>query len=268
MENEKELTEQAWTNEVSLDAMLEVAKRMVGQSLVPFKTPEDFVMAWQYGKDIGLPFSQSMSELYAIPGKGGTRISAGVHVHEGICLGKSDLTFSVLEDAVDVYHYKVKGLGNVILSMDEVMKAIDEGKYQLLTAEDFDIEGNILSTVQKNARFQIIQVMPPLLGDACVDKRTSIRFMRPSKGMDEITTYHLHEAAAAGYLAKGNWVENIRAMLYARCFTKGSKRYASDVLKGLQETGESMLLSGNAINYGGDGKVVVEMPEEDYQEVS
>ena len=103
---------------------LKSAQKLVTSALVPFKKPEDLVLVWQYGKDIGLSFSQAISELYPIPGSGGTRVCAGVHIHEGILLA-GDVQYQIIEDAVEVQHYKIKGLGTVILSMKEVQSKIN-----------------------------------------------------------------------------------------------------------------------------------------------
>jgi len=251
----------SWTNEVSFDTMLNHASKLVSSALVPFKKPEDLVLVWQYGKDIGLSFSQSINELYPIPGSGGTRVCAGVHVHEGILLA-GDVQYQIVEDAVEVQHYKIKGLGTVILSMKEVQSKIEEGYYQIVTAADFDSNGKL--TVEKTAKFMIMRVDCPQLPEGYPNKRTSIRFVRKSKNIDEVVDYYLHEAAEAGFLGKSNWVQHQRAMLYARCFTKGAKRYGSDLLKNLGETSEVAQYSG--VNYefdeNGNATVDVEYEEE------
>lgn len=250
----------SWTNEVSFDTMLNHASKLVSSALVPFKKPEDLVLVWQYGKDIGLSFSQSINELYPIPGSGGTRVCAGVHVHEGILLA-GDIQYQIIEDAVEVQHYKIKGLGTVILSMKEVQSKIEEGYYQIVTGADFDKNG--ILTVEKTAKFMIMRIDCPQLPEGYPNKRTSIRFVRKSKNIDEVVDYYLHEAAEAGFLSKSNWVQHQRAMLYARCFTKGAKRYGSDLLKNLGETSEVAQYSGVDYEFDENGNATVDVEYEE-----
>jgi hypothetical protein len=256
-----EVVPQSWTNEVSFDTMLDHASKLVSSALVPFKKPEDLVLVWQYGKDIGLSFSQAINELYPIPGSGGTRVCAGVHIHEAILLA-GDIKYQIIEDAVEVQHYKIKGLGTVILSMKEVQSKIEDGYYQIVTAADFNDKGQL--TVEKTAKFMIMRIDCPQLPEGYPNKRTSIRFVRESKNIDEVVDYYLHEAAEAGFLSKSNWVQHQRSMLYARCFTKGAKRYGSDLLKNLGEVSEVAQYSG--VNYefdeNGNATVDVEYVEE------
>lgn len=256
-----ELVPISWTNEVSFDTMLEHASKLVSSALVPFKKPEDLVLVWQYGKDIGLSFSQAINELYPIPGSGGTRVCAGVHIHEAILLA-GDIKYQIIEDAVEVQHYKIKGLGTVILSMKEVQSKIEDSYYQIVTAADFDSNGKL--TVEKTAKFMIMRVDCPQLPEGYPNKRTSIRFIRKSKNIDEVVDYYLHEAAEAGFLSKSNWGQHQRAMLYARCFTKGAKRYGSDLLKNLGEVSEVAQYSGvdYEIDENGNATVDVEFEEE------
>ena len=257
---ENNIIPESWTNEVSFDIMLTHAAKLVTSALVPFKKPEDLVLVWQYGKDIGLSFSQSINELYPIPGSGGTRVCAGVHVHEGILLA-GDVQYQIVEDAVEVQHYKIKGLGTVILSMKEVQSKINDGYYQIVTGADFDKNGVL--TVEKTAKFMIMRIDCPQLPEGYPNKRTSIRFVRKSKNINEVVDYYLHEAAEAGFLSKSNWVQHQRAMLYARCFTKGAKRYGSDLLKNLGETSEVAQYSGVNYEFDENGNATVDVEYEE-----
>jgi len=262
-EIENELVTSSWVNETSFSQMFEHAQKLVTSALVPFKKPEDLVLVWQYGKDIGLSFSQAISELYPIPGSGGTRVCAGVHIHEGILLA-GDVQYQIIEDAVEVQHYKIKGLGTVILSMKEVQSKINDGYYQIVTGADFDKNGKL--TVEKTAKFMIMRIDCPQLPEGYPNRRTSIRFIRKSKNIDQIVDYYLHEAAEAGFLSKSNWVQHQRAMLYARCFTKGAKRYGSDLLKNLGETSEVAQYSGIDYKFDEKGNATVDTSFEEIEE--
>lgn len=269
-EQGKELTTQAkgavkidWTHSNDLSDMLTKAEILVKSSLVPFKKKEDVIIVWQYAKDIGLSFSQAMTELYAIPGQGGTKVCAGVHIHEGLILASGKGSYSLVEEAVEVQHYKIKGLGTKIMTIDEVMEGIEAGKYQIVDIDDFDKEGNL--TVEKNGKFLIMLVGIEGFDEDFVDKRTTIRFKRPDKGIDETLSYYLHEAGQAGFLAKSNWLKHETAMLYTRCFTRGSKRFFSDILKGLEELSEVAQYSNVPYEFDEQGGVTLDVEHEEVE---
>lgn len=253
----------SWVNSGSFDKMMSIATDMVKSSLVPFKKPEDAVMAWQFGRDIGLTFTQSMSELYAIPSKDVTRISAGIHIHEAILL-KHNVRYEVVEDAVEVQHYKIQGLGNVVHSMKEMMELVDKGTYQIVTAEDYSPERKLI--VEKTGKYLAYAFQCPYLVEGVEDMRTSIRFIRKDKEVDAVVQYCLSDAAKAGYLSKDNWMRMVKVMLYTACFRIGSRRYGSDLLKNLGELTETLHYSNVPHSYSDDGKVTFDAEYDDVSE--
>lgn len=256
----------SWTHTTNLDKMLEYAQIAVKSGVIPFTKAEDAVMVWQYGREIGLPVMQSLQELYPIPGAGGVkRVCAGVHIHEALILKSNQIQYHVIEDCVPVTTYKIKGGGTVHLSSEELIKGLSNDTYQLVTKNDFDDKGNLKES-QKGKILLMKTVNPYLVAGNNVEipnKRTTIRFVRPDKGIDEHVSYYLHEAARAGYLAKDNWQKQETAMLYTRCFTRGSKRYASDLLKGLTELSEMAQAYGYDYSYDEKGHVTVDVDHEE-----
>ena len=55
-------------------------------------------------------------------------------------------------------------------------------------------------------------------------------------------------------------------MLYARCFTKGAKRYGSDLLKNLGETSEVAQYSGIDYKFDEKGNATVDTSFEEIEE--
>ncbi|NQY67184.1 MAG: hypothetical protein HRT72_05605 [Flavobacteriales bacterium] len=247
VETKQNLAMAGWTQETGFATMLDYANQLDKSSIVPFKTGADLMMAWQYGKDIGLSFSQSTNELYPIPGPGGTRISAGVHIHEAILLN-GGVTYVIVEDAVEIEYYQVGGLGVLKLSMKEVMEGVNTNEYQILKASDFGEDKKLKTEFTQTGKYLLKRIPCPLLAKGFTDRRTRIKFTRESNGMEMIIDYHMSEAVAADLLKKNNWSNYLVDMLYTRCFTRGSKRIASDLLKNLKETSAMANLAGIKIH--------------------
>ena len=251
---EKNLALAGWTHETGFDTMLEYAEKLVKSSIVPFKTGADLMMAWQFGKDIGLSFSQSTNELYPIPSKGGTRMSAGVHIHEAILL-HGGVTYVIIEDAVEIEYYKVGGLGVLKLSMKEIMEGVKTKEYQILKAVDFDADKKLKTDFVQTGTYLLKRIACPTLKEGFTDRRTRIKFTRESNGMEMCIDYLMSEAVAAGLITKSNWSAFLVDMLYTRCFTRGSKRIASDLLKNLKETSAMANLAGIQVHIRAGGHV-------------
>lgn len=72
------------------------------------------------------------------------------------------------------------------------------------------------------------------------DRRTTLRGTRVYFGrlVTETTSFLLSEAEAAGLAEKDNWLKWQRDMLYARCFSRLTKRFFGDMTTGMYETTE------------------------------
>lgn len=85
----------------------------------------------------------------------------------------------------------------------------------------------------------------PLLNEEgkAIDLITQIEFCRD--GLSEIVTYSWKDATAAQLTSKQNWQKYPRAMMWARCYSMGARRVASDLLLGLYETSEMIDAAGS-----------------------
>ena len=95
--------------------MLELGKVLAKSQLVPLKKPEDVVVAIMTGKELGLPFIASVSQIYPING----RPTLGVHIQKALLL-KSGVTYEKIEDAVAIYDF-------VLVEEDKSLTPLGEG---------------------------------------------------------------------------------------------------------------------------------------------
>ena len=186
--------------------MMELSKVLVSSQLVPMKKPEDVVVCLMAGRDLGLPFMTSVSQIYAING----RATLGVHIQRSLCL-KNGVTYEKIEDAVQIYNFVRKEEGGGTTQMGE----------------------------------GTIEELPKGCLKKAIDRRTTYLFTReirmPSGRYKEITakgSFGLREATEADLITKDVWVKFWRRMLDARAFTNGVKEIAADITGGLYAPNE------------------------------
>ena len=234
-----------------LAAMREHAATLIKSEAIPFKTPEQAMIAMQAAYDLKISVVFALTNFHIVKGK----LTAGVHVLSGLVL-RGGVQFIVEEDFEPVVHYVGRGGMPVILSAKELLSQYD--KYSIRTAAEItkDANGNIPNPFEEG-KIQLIKVSPPYISEKpAQDRRTSIRVIRQMVDqagnpftMNELTQYYLHEAYQAGYMGcdatgkpldgtKDNWYNHTRSMMYARCFGRMSKRYASDLTFGISEVSE------------------------------
>lgn len=185
--------------------MLKLGEVLVKSSLVPLKKAEDVVTALMTGRELGLPFITSLSQIYPING----RPTLGVHIQKAILL-KNGIVFSKTEDAVAIYEYaKVINKKTIIL-----------------------LEG-ILDEQPKESKKKLIGF------------RTTYHFSRelkrPSGKFIEVEAYgsfSTMEASTAELLDKDVWKKYYKRMLDARAFTNGAREIADDLLLGISTPNE------------------------------
>jgi len=100
-----------------------------------------------------------------------------------------------------------------------------------------------------------------------IDIRTVIEFERD--GVKELVKYYYTDALAAGLVNKDNWIKYKKSMYWARCFTTGATRIASDLLLGLYGTDEifdSMEFDENMVIRDEKGNIVQIVEDTDYKE--
>jgi hypothetical protein len=225
---EKQMTtQQQFSSIKTFEELIEIGEKLVKSGMCPFKKPEDVMLVLQAAQDIGVPYTTAIGNFYPING----RVTAGVHIHEALAQSNPDAVYHVEEYYVEVFHYRARGGFNLQLTAKELQKGIMEGKYQIVdmdTEQSDYIEGAL----------QLLAVNPPYMPEGVVDRRTTIRFKRLSKKVDEKMSYYLHEAYQAGLVADrpNTWGKYTAAMVYSRCFTRGSNIYFGDIIKGIAET--------------------------------
>lgn len=249
-ENQKAVTETS-TNNLALQTVSRIeflkafAKDIVQSEISNVKSEADAFNILAFADEAKIPLTQALAEIYPLKFGERTTMCVGVHVLEGI-ISRSPIQFKVIEDYEPVVHYRSTGQMIVSLTAKELQEGLLSGKYQMLTIKEENGKKSIAEEIDKTK----IQLLPyngdypyNLLNNGS-DRRTSIRFIRKDKEIDEVVVYYLHEAYQAGYFGgenkkpKNTWIENTRAMMYARCFTRGAKRYGSDYIKGLNEISE------------------------------
>jgi hypothetical protein len=213
--------------------MLTLADVLVGSSLVPLKKREDVVMALMTGKDLGLPFMASITQIYPISG----RPTLGVHIQRAILLSNGVIAQKT-EDAVSIYEFA-----------------------------ELDAEGKA-KTIQKNTTeglkpFPIIvgrgiaSEQPPNTGKRKIDSRTTYVFTREIKmksgnykELQVTSSFTYGEAVEAKLTEKPVWQQYWRRMLDARAYTNGAREIADDLLLGIMSPSE--LSSNFYINEKGE----------------
>lgn len=207
--------------------MLELGKVLAKSKLVPLNIAEDVVVALMTGKELGLPFITSVSQIYPING----RPTLGVHIQKAILLNNG-IVFNKTEDAVEIFEF-VKKVGEKI----EVL---------------------CIGTIEKQPK----ESKKKLIG-----YRTSYKFnreiKRPSgkyKEIEATSSFSTMDAAKAELLEKDVWQKYFKRMLDARAFTIGAREIADDLLLGIYAPNE--LSNDYQINSDGQevhvAKVIIE----------
>lgn len=205
--------------------MLELGKVLAKSQLVPLKKPEDVVVALMTGKELGLPFVTSVSQIYPING----RPTLGVHIQRAVLL-KNNIIIQKIEDAVKIFEFvKIDAEGKVLKEPKKIQK---EGKTVEIQVPIVLGEGTLEEQPKNSAKRHI-------------DTRTTYKFTReikmPSGKFKEVTatgSFTLGEAREAELLVKDVWVKYWRRMLDARSFTIGASEIADDLLLGLKPAEE------------------------------
>ena len=232
--NQQDLAILDYSNFDTPARMLELGKVLVKSSLSPLKKPEDVVMALMTGKDLGIPFTTSICQIYPIGG----RPTLGVHLQRVLLL-QAGVFFTKTEDAVEIYRFVKAEEGKPILGTDN--KPI-----YVFTGTIAEQPANTLKDLN------------------IFDYRTTYEFEReqrmPSgtfKTLKVKSSYTLSEAKQAELTDKDVWIKFWKRMLDARAYTIGSKEIASDIINGLSSPSE--LSSNFYINDKGEEVPYIEV---------
>lgn len=217
--------------------MLALAEVLVKSQLVPLKKSQDVMTALMTGKELGLPFITSISQIYPING----RPTLGVHLKKALCI-KHGVHFEKIEDAIPIYAFA---------------KADAEGKTLL--------HNNKPIIIGKGT----IEEQPENTTKAEIDKRTTYKLSRMMKMADgsykELTgtgSFTISEAKEAELSEKDVWKKYWRRMLDARAFGNAVGEVADDVVNGLRSPSE---LDPDNFYINADGKEVI-VPKDEITE--
>ena len=205
--------------------MMQLGTVLCKSQLVPLKKPEDVVVALMTGKELGLPFITSVSQIYPING----RPTLGVHIQKALLL-KNGVVFEKIDDAEAIYEFvRTDKEGKVILTEKTIKK---DGKTTIIKVPIVESIGSAKEQPKDTAKKRI-------------DFRTKYKFTRQIKmangsykEMIAYGSFTLIEAKEAGLTDKDVWVKYWRRMLDARAFTNGSREIADDLLLGIMTPSE------------------------------
>lgn len=193
--------------------MLALGEVLVKGKMCPLKQPADVVIALLTGKELGLPFISSLSEIYPINGKP----TLGVHIMKAIAL-KNGIIYSKTRDFEDKYMFvKVDKDGNPMM----------ENKKPVIVKNGFldeQPEGTKKSKI-----------------DTVTEYKLTREIKTPSGKYKEVTvrgSFSILEAQQAELLIKDNWQKYPKRMLEARAFSVAIKEIADDLLHGIMTPDE------------------------------
>lgn len=185
--------------------LLALSEVLVKSKLCPLKTKEDAFVAIQTGKELGLPFVVSISQIYPIEGKP----TLGVHIIRGILL-KEGIYFEKLHDCEDYYEFAIK----------------EEDKFTVIKKGFINEQPN--GSVKKK-----------------IDVRTEYLFERdiktPSGKWRTIkvkSSFGITDVNMAELGDKTNYKRHLPRMLDARSFSIGAREIADDILNGIYTPSE------------------------------
>lgn len=208
--------------------MLALGNVLVKSSLVPLKKAEDVFVCLKTGKELGLPFMASVTQIYPING----RATLGVHLQKALLI-QNGIAFKKIEDAEPIYgFYLANDEGKPLMDNNNQPKLVSTG----ILAEQ--PKKTVKSPQPMDYRTTYTATRMIRLADGSFEKMTA-------KG-----SFTLSEAKEAELTDKDVWQKYWRRMLDARAFSILAREIASDVTNGIYAPNE---LSNNFyINESGD----------------
>ena len=214
-----------------LDNMKTLAKVFIGGGLCAIKNESDFIIAIITGKQLGLPYTTSVNNIFPIKGKP----AMSVHLMRALLLQKG-VFFSKDYDYEPMYAYyeaETDETTGKLVAKKLADKAIQRG---VETSDKID-----------ETKF--------VAGRKEVDRITQYTFKRMLKQLDGsykelvlVSKFRMSDAATAGLLdGKDNWSNFPARMCDARAFATGSRECASDILFGMMSINE--LADANGVAY-------------------
>lgn len=253
--------------QTNIKNLLEEATILIESGMVPFKKPEDVVMVMQLANDLNMSIPLAIANIYPIQGKP----SIGVHLWNAL-LVKGGVTIELIEDAVEVYHFKRKNG----MTYTMTAKEIDESRYFPVSVKHYEEQSKDCPPDKE----VVVIISPPGMEKVypiLKDKRTTIKMIRKNNrgGYDEATrSYYYHEAWIAGFVkveggvvaGKDNWIYHLHDMLYARACTRTGKVTGPDLTLGFREVSEMADAHGIEVKVTEDGDTTVDTTFEELLE--
>jgi hypothetical protein len=207
---------------LAINNMKALAQILIKSSLCPLKKEEDVILAIITGKQLKLPYTASINNIYCVNNK--PTLSA--HLQRALIL-REGISFRKIYDFEPVYQfYKTDDNGTFV----KVPHKTDQNK-----TVPIPIAVGTIYDKFPDAKY---------FGNE-IDRITKYEFKRKIKQSDGIyvemviySEFRMSDAQKAGLLEKDNWMKYPARMCDARASTNGIKEIASDITLGLPSLSE------------------------------
>ena len=248
-------------------------KRFMGSEKGGIKSIADGLAILARAQDLQLPFTTCIEHIHVINGKTGI----DVHIIKSL-LSRAGIVWKCTKDYVPQYQYTD---GNTIYLETQLpqycvrcrtAKEAEEftrtnkdekvGVYPVKWYKDlanriyneFQVSAQCVEAINKahaeklkaDGKFPIIRI--PAQPIDFVTEYTFTRYVKNLGGIVKqtaISHFSLAEAQAAKFFEKDTYVKYARVMIGHRAFTLGARDIASDVIQGVMETSEQVLVEGD-----------------------
>ena len=248
-------------------------KRMITTDKGGIKNVNEGLAILMRAQDLQLPFSSCIEHIHVIQGKTGVDI----HIIRSL-LSRAGVTWECTKDYTPQYQYTD---GNTIYLETQLpqycvrcrtAKEAEEftrtnkdekvGVYPVKWYKDlanriyneFQVSAQCVEAINKahaeklkaEGKFPIIRI--PAQPIDFVTEYTFTRYVKNLGGIVKqtaISHFSLAEAQAAKFFEKDTYVKYARVMIGHRAFTLGARDIASDVIQGVMETSEQVLVEGD-----------------------
>jgi len=247
-------------------------KKIMGSPKSGISNVQEGLSVLMRANDLNLPFSSCLEHIHVINGKTGVDI----HIIKSL-LSRAGVTWECTKDYAPQYQYTD---GNTIYLETQLpqycvrcrtAKDAEEftnsnkddkiGVYPVKWYKDlanriyneFGVSAQCVVAINKahaeklkaEGKFPIIRI--PAQPIDFVTEYTFTRYVKTLGGVVKqtaISHFSLTEAQAAGFFEKDTYKKYARVMIGHRAFTLGARDIASDVIQGVMETSEQVLIEG------------------------
>lgn len=259
-------------DEKQLAAAENFIKRVMGSPKSGISNVQEGLAVLMRANDLQLPFSSCLEHIHVINGKTGVDI----HIIKSL-LSRAGVTWECTKDYTPQYQYTD---GNTIYietqlpqycvkcrtakEAEEITKATNNEKVGIYPVKwykdlanriynEFQVSDKCVEAINKDhaeklkaeGKFPIIRI--PAQSIDFVTEYTFTRYVKTLGGVikqTSISHFSFSEAQAAGFFEKETYKKYARVMIGHRAFTLGARDIASDVIQGVMETSEQVLVEG------------------------